>query len=483
MKIGSRTTAEFNRAVIQKEGTGYRFERVGTLDKTKFGGRFKRTINIKGFVSDTGQIGYTTETPFKMKFLKKTFNFNAKTSGFLTPTKTGLKGYELINGKRISVKYDAKVTMQQGARKPILTEGEQRLALVRTGLKLTGQKFIEKVEVRGVKTRTGDLLLKQTPIKRDYVSLVGEVKGLTAPLHTKETTVIGKEVVKFKGSMLQRSLLTALKSPILVGGTLQGTSTGTGFKQIIKPPKSTFKGSEYLIEPTYTPTEFKPFVSIGQTPETKYPESKFSTKIQPKERLKQLQKPLVELESKREEILIEESIFEKSKSSSRSITIPKDKQELIQPQETTPKEKTIQELIQPQDLKQEEKLIIDPIEPPPPPPPIILVPPIMFGLTKRKPLKQLRRKPLRQPRRFRPSLVGIVSGIKATRTTNLSGLEIRGIETPKKKKKRFNFGKNTLTPTKIGIGMRFKITRPKKTKSKETIKDNFLRRIKTTRAV
>ncbi|CAL7962179.1 hypothetical protein GAMM_330002 [Gammaproteobacteria bacterium] len=66
--------------------------------------------------------------------------------------------------------------------------------------------------------------------------------------------------------------------------------------------------------------------------------------------------------------------------------------------------------------------------------------------------------------KYKPSLLGIARGKKASKTTGLSGFEVRGLEnTPKteNKPKSFNFGAFSVKPMADKIGIKFKVTKTK----------------------
>ena len=461
-----------DRPILQKEGTGYRFERRGTIDKDIFGGRFKKDIVTTGYVKEGGEFAYTTDITRKGKLL-------TNIRGSFAPTKTGYVGVEQIGKKVTPLEYKTEVVYKRGTEQPFLSEGEQRLALVRKGLKLdVGKKFIEYVDVKGEKIETGRLFARKTPYSSEYVSLVGEIRGLSAPLKTNEVTTIGNQRLSYKGGRLEQNVkytgevagkiyqqykITGKRAQF--GLTPQGVSSYKSEFAPVEQPIFKLTGKEAFI-PVFSPSSItpKPFtVSRQETVIKQKPKEVNMVRSQFKLETNQLRG----LES---EIIIDKDRSRKGKSI--SIVNPKGEEEfkpIIKPeiiQERKPEIKPI-EITKPDEVEKVKTPTPPPPIPPPVPPPVIITPPVLFGL---RPPESTRRPALygfRQPKTYSPSLLGIEKGLRATKTTGLSGFEIRGIQNPikiKKSPKTINIGGFKVQPVKSGIGMKFKILkRPNKT--------------------
>jgi hypothetical protein len=91
--------------------------------------------------------------------------------------------------------------------------------------------------------------------------------------------------------------------------------------------------------------------------------------------------------------------------------------------------------------------------------------PPLFGLNPYKGQRQPTLFGRSMKKRYSPSLLGIAKGVRATKTTGLSGIEIRGVIGGVKKEKplkAFKLGGFKVQPVKSGIGMKFKIIKPNK---------------------
>jgi len=485
MKSLVKPKVKFERPITQQEGDVIRVTRVGKIkygkDGKLFSGKFTKTIETVASVKDT-EIAYRSIIKSnKGKLLSTTEGRLTTTSS--DPTNLKLKGYERVDGGKFKkVEFTGDVLQQKGVTKPLFTEGQKRLALVRDRIKLPeSTKTLETLDVKGQRLEEG-FLNKVTPFKRSYVSTVikvGAKSSLTVPDVTIEQTNIGKTSTVFEGSQAARITRNVLlTSAGLRAGFVSGVGTTTSTQ-----PKVTgdlTSKAALLIEPTVSTETITPVIfSIKKQEVTQ--QEKFKTKSKLEEKI--LTKPKTEQEGKVRPTFKTELIeLEKPEtktllgttSISRSKQTPVPSQELIQIPEVKKDTKIIQTSIPETDLEVTSSLEIIPEEPVPPPPinPYVFIPKVEFGLQKAKRPKQLKS----QPPSYKPSLLGIAKGIKGKSKGSLTGFEVRGVpETikPKKVKNIRVMSGLELKPVKSEIGagkfrgiktMGFQISKVKKKK-------------------
>jgi hypothetical protein len=303
---------------------------------------------------------------------------------------------------------------------------------------------------------------KNIPKAREsFVSDYGIIKQKAITKTTPQQT--SRILSELKQQVIQKAKTTELKQ-IQVSKGISKLSVG-GLQ--IKPAKPT------LEQPKIVSKEIQD-LRISSKGETKTrTEVKFISKT--KEEIKAIKTPIFKPTAK--EIRTPKEIQE-VKPISKEITMPKEI--------TIPKEITTPTLEPPQ-----LKTTIPPQTPIPPTPPtsIIKTPPSIFlppfipklmSSVSRSASRSFLDK--KRKLQYAPSLLGIARGVKATKTANLSGLEIRGIQSGFKEQtqKSLSFGRSTLKPVSDGISMKFKVIKPKR-KKYESVGKNMIKRLRSVR--
>ena len=396
-------------------------------------GSAKTKIQTKGLAKEGESVGYTrTTTKGKVSEYGSISKSERLVSEPMDITRSetiiGKVGKKGVEGGQVSIGYEIEV--------------------LRKKMGATKERQLFKTFRAGIGDQTINKFYKRTPKAEPFIGELGTRQGTI--LQTR--TAPRPQTIRLLSELKEQVAKTAIKSELKSARQ----TTISGLAKTISQQK--LRVSEPVQE---------------QKQATKQKTMQMTVQAQEKKTLiEELRKPKEELRA------IRKPITKPAQETKSKVPIPMPP-ETIQAQitEQTPVQETFTPPVQIPG-----KPLIPPREVPlipKTPPPFVFLPPVRLGLSPSS-TKSTTFSGFRRPTQYAPSLLGIAQGKQATRTSNLSGLEIRGIPAGFKEESRktLSFGSSKLIPQKDGISMKFKVERPKK-KKKGTIGQDLMKRMKT----